>query len=99
MDDPRLRALFGREALLESEWYNERLRVKQQRDIALWRRHVAALDDFRKGSADVPAGAPFAIEDRMQAAQSQLARVSASSYLTELRGTIGADPFHGQTKS
>ena len=99
LDDPRLRALFGREALLESEWYKERLRVKQQRDIALWRRHVAALDDFRKRSADVPARAPFAIEDRMRAAQSQLARVSAGAYLTELRGTIGADPFHGQIKS
>ena len=99
LDDPRLRALFGREALLESEWYKERLRVKQQRDIALWRRHVAALDDFRKKSADVPASAPFAIEDRLRAAEAQLARVSATSYLTELRGTIGADPFHGQIKS
>jgi hypothetical protein len=75
------------------------LRVKQQRDIALWSRHLAALDDFRKRSADVPAGVPFAIEDRTVAAQAQLARVSAPSYLAELRGTIGADPFHGQIKN
>ena len=99
LNDPKLRALFGRAALLESDWYKERLQVKQQRDVALWRRHVTALDDFRKKSAGVPASAPFAIEDRLRAAEAQLARVSATSYLIELRGTIGADPFHGQIKN
>jgi phosphoenolpyruvate carboxykinase (diphosphate) len=96
LDDPRLRALFGRESLLESDWYKERLRVKQERDVALWRRHVAALDDFHKRSAEILTAAPFAVDERMQAAKAQLARVSAPAYLTELRGTIGADPFHGQ---
>ena len=94
-----MRALFGREALLESDWYKERLRVKQQRDIALWSRHLAALEDFRKRSADIPAGAPFAIEDRTHAARAQLASASAFVIVTELRGTIGADPFHGQIKA
>jgi hypothetical protein len=99
LDEPRLRALFDREALIESDWYKERLRVKQQRDTALWQRHVAALGEFRERSAEVTAGAPFSIEDRIRASQAQLARVSAPSYLTELRGTIGADPLHGQVKS
>ena len=96
LGDPRLRALFSREALLESDWYKERLRVKQERDIALWRRHVAALDGFRKRSAEISTTAPFAVNERIQAAQAHLARVSAPAYLSELRGTIGADPFHGQ---
>jgi hypothetical protein len=34
---PALRALFTREAMLASDWYHERLVVKQ-RDIALWAR-------------------------------------------------------------
>jgi hypothetical protein len=97
-DDPRFRALFGRETLLESDWYKERLRVKQERDIALWRRHAAALDEFRKRNAELPTAAPFAVEERVQDARTQMARVSAPVYLTELRGTIGADPFHGQLK-
>jgi hypothetical protein len=42
--DPEIRAMFTRDALLESEWYKERLRVKQQRDIALWTRHVQATN-------------------------------------------------------
>ena len=40
--DPAIRGLFTREALLASDWYAERLRVKQQRDVALWTRHVFA---------------------------------------------------------
>ena len=34
--DPEIRALFTREALLASDWYKERLRVKQERDVELW---------------------------------------------------------------
>ena len=34
--------MFTRDAVIESDWYQERLRIKQQRDIALWTRHVAA---------------------------------------------------------
>ena len=40
-----IRAMFTREALLASDWYRERLQVKQIRDIALWRRHVSALEE------------------------------------------------------
>jgi hypothetical protein len=41
--DPFVRSMFTREALLASDWYRERLRVKQQRDIALWTRHAATV--------------------------------------------------------
>ena len=47
----RFRGLFGREAVLESDWYQERLRCKQERDVALWQRHLAALEQFQ-GSGD-----------------------------------------------
>jgi hypothetical protein len=81
VDAPEIRSLFTREAMLASDWYRERLRVKQERDVALWTRHVSALE---------AAGRP--LED----ARLQLARVSAPAYLQELEGTIGADPFHLQ---
>jgi hypothetical protein len=81
VDDPRIRALFTADAMLESDWYAERLATKQKRDIALWHRHVAALEAAGKDTA---------------AARAELAKVSAKQYLIELRGTIGADPFHGQ---
>jgi phosphoenolpyruvate carboxykinase (diphosphate) len=93
LDDPQLRALFTRESLLESEWYHERLRVKQQRDIALWRRHTAALKAFR--STKLPA-THVDVEARLAMAQRELERVSSPAYVGELVGTLGADPFDKQ---
>ena len=51
---PEVRALFTREALLASDWYHERLAVKQQRDMALWERHARSLTEFlaRAGHRD-----------------------------------------------
>jgi hypothetical protein len=81
VDAPEIRNLFTREAMLASDWYRERLVVKQDRDIALWTRHVSALK-----------AAGMITEPAIR----QLARVSAPAYINELEGTIGADPFHLQ---
>jgi hypothetical protein len=89
VDDPAVRAMFTRESLLASDWYAERLRSKQTRDVALWQRHVAALER----AVSTP---EVDVAFRLSEARKQLARVSAAEYLKELEGTIGADPFHGQ---
>jgi len=94
LDDPRLRASFTRESLLASDWYQRRLRVKQERDRELWRRHGAALEAFLSTPDQIPA--EMEIEKRLAAAREQLARVSSPRYLEELLGTIGADPFDCQ---
>jgi phosphoenolpyruvate carboxykinase (diphosphate) len=91
VEDPRLRALFTRDAMIGSDWYQERLHVKQHRDIALWRRHLAALKAFR--TSGLPPG-QVDLDARLEEAQRQIARVSAPSYLNELVGTLGADPLH-----
>ncbi|MGB6429499.1 MAG: hypothetical protein WBF06_02860, partial [Candidatus Acidiferrales bacterium] len=95
LSTPAFRALFDRDALLASDWYRERLGVKQRRDIALWNRHVAALETFRRAAATTTHH-EFSVEERLQFARAELARVTSPAYLTELRGTIGADPFHLQ---
>ena len=46
LDDPVVRGLFNREAVLRSDWYQERLATKQARDVALWRRNVHYLEEF-----------------------------------------------------
>jgi hypothetical protein len=89
--DPKLRALFDREATLRSDWYRERLRMKQKRDVARWQAHVRALESHRPEAGELPD-----LARRRAAAQEGLARVSAGAYLEELVGTIGADPFHLQ---
>jgi hypothetical protein len=95
VDDPKVRALFSREAMLASDWYQERLRVKQERDIALWQHHNKALETFRVGPGNV-AGASIDLDQRFDLVRRELARVSSPAYLQELHGTIGADPFNCQ---
>jgi hypothetical protein len=75
--------MFTRETVLASNWYQERLRAKQSHDIALWTRHVKALETF---------GCQSDCQARLAAARAQLSRVASDAYLAELVGTIGADP-------
>jgi hypothetical protein len=96
IDDPSFRNSFAREAVLESGWYRERLGVKQERDTALWRRHIAYLEKFQHTRTLASTACDFNVEERTCEARTQLARVTAPAYLDELRGTIGADPFTGQ---
>jgi hypothetical protein len=89
VSDPRLRVSFTREALLESEWYMDRLRAKQSLDIALWTRHRDAVGAFL--DIGLPAS-QIDLRARLAMAHQQLARVTSDTYLAELVGTIGADP-------
>jgi hypothetical protein len=99
VDDSAIRNMFTREALLLSDWYQERLLVKQARDVALWRRHIRSLEEY--DAAREASGFRDEINacQRLSAARTQLARVSAAEYLGELAGTIGADPFHAQMQA
>jgi hypothetical protein len=76
--DPAFRALFTRENLLASEWYKQRLETKQAIDTALWARHGKAVE----GISNV----------LKKTADVHAARVASPAYLTDLVGTLGADP-------
>ena len=93
VDDPQIRAMFTRDYLLTSDWYWQRLRVKQQRDIQLWRRHVQHLQDFlaRPGYSDVVEN--LGIQQRLEKAHRRLAVVEDAAYVQSLVGTLGADPL------
>jgi hypothetical protein len=94
VNDPVVRALFTREAMLESDWYAARLRVKQARDIQLWKRHVATLAEFLALPGHRDEAERLGIARRLDRARTELDRVSSDAYLSELYGTIGADPIH-----
>jgi len=96
---PEIRALFTREALLASEWYRERLLVKQQRDIALWERHTRSLSEFLSRTGHRDEAKRLGIPARLEHARAELERVGAREYLSALVGTIGADPVHRPARS
>jgi hypothetical protein len=94
IEAPAIRALFDRAKMLKSDWYRERLLVKQQRDIALWKRHAASLEAFRAHMQEIDP--VINVREREALIECELQRVSHPSYIQELIGTIGADPFVGQ---
>ncbi|WIM05352.1 MAG: hypothetical protein OHM77_11785 [Candidatus Nitricoxidivorans perseverans] len=91
--DPEIRAMFTREALLASDWYRERLETKQERDIALWKRHIAYLDAYVTRASHQDVVARLDLHDRLARARAKLDRVTSREYLRSLQGTIGADPM------
>lgn len=91
---PDIRARFTREALLASDWYRERLAIKQERDVALWERHVRSLTEFLARAGHRDEAERLGIAKRLEHARVELERVSAADYPASLVGTIGADPIH-----
>ncbi len=88
-NDSELLKMFTRESLLASDWYKARLLTKQAVDVSLWTRHVEALDQLLTSGMSVPHMDP---KSHHQQASEHLTRVQSSAYLSELIGTIGADP-------
>jgi hypothetical protein len=91
---PDVRGMFTRERLLASAWYARRLRVKQARDVALWRRHVASLSEFLAKSEYDQEAERLGLRDRLAQAERRLQQILSDDYLEWLAGTIGADPIH-----
>jgi phosphoenolpyruvate carboxykinase (diphosphate) len=91
---PDVRGLFTREALLASDWYQERLAIKQQRDVALWERHERSLTEFLARAGHHDEAERLGIAERLEHARAELERVSSPEYRKSLAGSIGADPIH-----
>jgi hypothetical protein len=69
----------------------------QQREIALWSRHVTYLHrkitenpEFGRGMSD--------LTERLRFAEQELARVRSPMYRAKLQGTLGADWLHRNLK-
>ncbi|MGD8309865.1 MAG: hypothetical protein PVG98_10515 [Chromatiales bacterium] len=91
--DDQIRAMFTREYLLASDWYLERLEVKQARDVQLWRCHVHSLQQFLALPEYDDESKALAIGERLEQARAKLQEVQGEAYLESLVGTIGADPL------
>ena len=92
LSDPGIRALFSHDQVLASEWYGERLRARQALTTRQWRRHLAYLEKFLAKPNYSDEAGRLGIPARLEAARLENARVNSPAYLTELRGTLGAEP-------
>ncbi len=87
------RQLFTREYVLGSEWYGNRLELKQTRDKSFWSNSLSYLEQkLSTGNQDALVQR-LNLNKKRAHAKDQLNHVSSSLYLDELQGTIGADPL------
>ena len=93
ISDLELRKTFNREAVLKSDWYNARLKLKQEKDIAFTQKQIAYLEDFLSNPDNALLIEEMDIQERLKKAKDTLKHVSSAKYLEELVGTIGADPL------
>lgn len=90
--DPEVRRLFTKESLLASDWYRERLLMKQSRDIELWERHRDYLNAYVAAHPNADPAVLAAIADRQKIVATELDRIRRPEYVDELFGTLGAEP-------
>jgi hypothetical protein len=87
LSHPEIRAMFTREHLLSSPCYREYLYGKQERDVQLWERHVAYLEEFLGKPSYASEAARLGIPERLAASRAALERVKSPSYLAAFRGS------------
>ncbi len=69
------------------------LEIKQQRDVALWKRHIHSLEEFLHLEHYASVAETMCMSDCLERARGKLLAVPSPAYLDYVRGTIGADPL------
>lgn len=93
LSDPEIRKLFTRDHLMQSDWYDERLKTKQQLEMALWDRHIDYLKAFLAKTSYKEEAQRLQLTERLEEAKANRADVAKKDYLDFLNGTIGVQPL------
>ncbi len=93
ISDPELRKYFDREYVIKSDWYKERLKLKQNRDKKCLSQQIDYLNSFKSNPDNADLVIEMDIPGRIDIAKQKLTKVSSPEYLKELVGTIGLDPL------
>ncbi|HZH72749.1 MAG TPA: hypothetical protein VFD91_09680 [Mariniphaga sp.] len=91
LNDPELRREFNREYILRSEWYNQRLQLKQKKDSEFLNRQIQYLKDFMADENNKELIQEMNIKARIETAENRLRHIESEAYIQMLKGTIGAD--------
>ena len=89
---PELRALFTRESMLASEWYQARLRARAWVEHARLESGIRYLEKFLADPNNAEDAAELDIPGRLAAAKSRLDSVKLRDPVKALAGTLGTDP-------
>ena len=95
INDPEIRKLFERDYVINSSWYKDRLKRKQARDVAHYKKIISYLENFRSKKKNTELSEKLKIEERLKICKSSLKDAKSPDYLKFLEGTIGLDPVYG----
>ena len=93
LSNPELRKYFDRDVVLQSKWYNDRLKLKQTKDSVFLEKEIQYLEDFMANPNNQVLIEEMQIKHQIDKANKQLKSVKSVKYLEDLVGTIGADPL------
>lgn len=93
ISNPELRKLFDRDSVLNSSWYKERLKRKQQIDRNFMENQISYLEAFMANKVNLDWNKVLNLKERIEKAKKELDHINSNEYLQNLVGTIGADPL------
>ncbi len=91
IESKEVRNLFTQKYVLDSDFYKERLKAKQQKDIALFEKHIENLNEFIKKTNYAKVIQTLEINKRLENAKLELEYFKSDEYYNSLIGTIGLD--------
>ncbi|MEE9367383.1 MAG: hypothetical protein V3V05_00815 [Pontiella sp.] len=93
IESPEVRDLFTRESVLASDWYAERLKIKQSRKATCCRSHIDYLKNFMRFKHNKKEVDNLNIKPRLQAVLDRIDYIESDQFIKDHIGTIGADPI------
>ena len=91
LSDPGLRAMFKRDAVVNSDWYARRLETRRVRDLALNEKLAKELEAFMAMPEYQSETVRLDLAERLNAIKARQVFLATKEALTGLKGTIGAD--------
>ncbi|MGB0767605.1 MAG: hypothetical protein ACPGYV_07820, partial [Phycisphaeraceae bacterium] len=93
LESPELRQMFELDTLLNSDWYQQRLEVQQQRDAVGCERQIAYLESVLASESTAPEVAGMDLPLRLAKLRDRLNDIQSPGYVEQQRGSLGADPL------
>jgi hypothetical protein len=93
LETPEFRALFGREAILASDWYAARLDAKQAAAATRADAGLKALEKFISTPGNEEPSQRLDVPKRIDAAQAEYDKFSSAAYRKGIIGTVGRQPL------
>ena len=88
----KVRSIFEPENLLESDWYQQRIKAKCQVDEGLFKKQLKSLEKFSSDPIYKDQQERLEVTEAIKTVTEKLEQIKDPAYQNSLIGTIGVDP-------